>query len=173
MALHEVQSDRAFKQWKRWVGAGAASAVLMALFYALPDTLFDFKSNLRPDMAMEQLGNRVKGMRIDVFRADVLRAIGLSLLGLGVVVTLVKRWVDARWVVLGTVVVVALDMGSVNNRYLGPNSYESVMDKRFPFEATPADRAILAAEQASVSGFEEKYKAAQARWEDKLSLIHI
>ena len=59
MALHEVQSDRAAKQWKRWVGAGAASAVLMALFYVLPDTLFDFKSSLRPDMAMEQLGNRV------------------------------------------------------------------------------------------------------------------
>ena len=168
MALHEVQSDRAAKQWKRWVGAGAASAVLMALFYVLPDTLFDFKSSLRPDMAMEQLGNRVKGMRLEVFRADVLRALGLSLLGLGVVLALVKRWVDARWVVMGTVVVVALDMGSVNNRYLGPNNYESAMDKRFPFEATPADRAILAAERAGVSDFEEQFRAAQARWEDRL-----
>ncbi|MGB1364129.1 MAG: YfhO family protein, partial [Flavobacteriales bacterium] len=168
MALHEVQSDRAAKQWKRWVGAGAASAVLMALFYVLPDTLFDFKSSLRPDMAMEQLGNRVKGMRLEVFRADVLRALGLSLLGLGVVLALVKRWVDARWVVMGTVVVVALDMASVNNRYLGPNNYESVMDKRFPFEATPADRAILAAERAGVSDFDEQFKAAQARWEDRL-----
>ena len=168
MALHEVQSDQASKQWKRWAGAGAASAVLMALFYVLPDTFFDFKSSLRPDMAMEQLGNRVKGMRVDVFRADVLRALGLSLLGLGVIVTLVKRWVDARWVVIGTVVVVTLDMGSVNNRYLGPNNYETVLDKRFPFEATPADRAILAAEQGSVSDFEGKYRAAQARWEDKL-----
>lgn len=168
MALHEVQSDRAAKQWKRWMGAGAASAVLMALFYVLPDTFFDFKSSLRPDMPMEQLGNRVKGMRLEVFRADVLRALGLSLLGLGVVLALVKRWVDARWVVMGTVAVVALDMGSVNNRYLGPNSYETVMDKRFPFEATPADRAILAAEQGGVSDFEEQYRAAQARWEDKL-----
>lgn len=168
MALHEVQSDRAAKHWKRWVGAGAASAVLMALFYALPDTFFDFKSSLRPDMALEQLGNRVKGMRVEVFQADVLRALGLSLLGLGVVLALVKRWVDARWVVMGTVVVVALDMGSVNNRYLGPNNYETEMDKRFPFEATPADRAILAAEQGRVSDFEEQFRAAQARWEDRL-----
>ena len=168
MALHEVQSDRAAKQWKRWVGAGAASAVLMALFYVLPDTFFDFKSSLRPDMALEQLGNRVKGMRVEVFQADVLRALGLSLLGLGVVLALVKRWVDARWVVIGTVVIVALDMGSVNNRYLGPNNYETEMDKRFPFEATPADRAILAAEQGRVSDFEEKFRAAQARWEDRL-----
>ena len=168
MALHEVQSDRAAKQWKRWVGAGAASAVLMALFYVLPDTFFDFKSSLRPDMALEQLGNRVKGMRVEVFQADVLRALGLSLLGLGVVLALVKRWVDARWVVMGTVVVVALDMGSVNNRYLGPNNYETEMDKRFPFEATPADRAILAAEQGRVSDFEEQFRAAQARWEDRL-----
>ena len=168
MALHEVQSDRAFKHWKRWAGAGAASAVLMGLFYALPDTFFDFKSSLRPDMAMEQLGNRVKGMRLDLFRADVLRALGLSLLGLGGVLMLVKRWVDARWVVIGTVVVVALDMGSVNSRYLGPSNYESPMDKRFPFEATPADRAILEAEKLNVSDFEGKYSAAQARWEDRL-----
>ena len=168
MALHELQSDRAAKHWKRWAGAGAASAVLMVLFYVMPDTLFDFKSSLRPDMAMEQLGNRVKGMRVEVFRADVLRALGLSLLGLGVVLALVKRWVDARWVVIGTVAVVALDMGSVNNRYLGPNNYETAMDKRFPFEATPADRAILAAEQGRVSDFEEQFRAAQARWEDRL-----
>ena len=59
-------------------------------------------------------------------------------------------------------------MGSVNNRYLGPNNYESAMDKRFPFEATPADRAILAAERGGVQGFEEQFRAAQARWEDRL-----
>ena len=168
MALHELQTDRAAKLWKRWAGAGAASAVLMVLFYVMPDTLFDFKSSLRPDMAMERYGNRVKGMRVEVFRADVLRALGLSLLGLGVVLALVKRWVDARWVVIGTAAAVALDMGSVNNRYLGPNNYQTAMDKRFPFEATPADRAILAAEQGEVSDFEAQLRTAQARWEDRL-----
>ena len=38
---------------------------------------FDFASTIRPDVAMEQLGKRVVGMRIDVFREDVLGPLAL------------------------------------------------------------------------------------------------
>ena len=119
----------------------------MALFYVLPDTFFDFKSSLRPDMAMEQLGNRVKGMRVEVFRRTCFVRWDCPFSDSARGARFGEALGGRRWVVMGTVVVVALDMGSVNNRYLGPNNYESPMDKRFPFEATPADRAILAAEQ--------------------------
>ena len=168
MALHEMSQPEAAKKWKRWALGGSAAAVLFLAFYAMPKVWFDFTSSIRPDAALEQLGKRVVNMRVEVFRADVLRALGLALLGLGVTLAMVKQWLKAQWVALGVAFLVTVDMMTVDNRYLSDKNYVSKMDKRFPFEATAADRAILAQEQQSIADFSSELEVAKARWEDRL-----
>ncbi len=168
MALHEMSLPDAAKQWKRWTLGASASVLLFLAFYAMPKVWFEFTSTIRPDAAMAQLGKRVVNMRVELFRADVLRALGLALLGLVATLALVKQWVKAQWVALAVVAVVALDMSSVDRRYLSDANYVSRMDKRFPFEPTAADRAILAQERQRISDFDAQWESAQARWEDRL-----
>ena len=109
----------------------------------MPKTWFDFTSSIRPDMAMEQVGKRVVGMRIDVFRSDVLRSLGYAA---GIPVSRwpwSKRWTRARYMVrrvhdhrLGAVRRWALPEGC---KTLSPPS-TSV----FRLKPRQADRAILA-----------------------------
>ena len=168
MALHEMMQPEAAKRWKRWALGGSATAVLMLAFYAMPKVWFDFASTIRPDVAMEQLGKRVVGMRIDVFREDVLRSFGYAAVGLMFTLALVKRWTQARYIVLGAVFVTAVDLLSVDGRYLSDANYISQLDKRFPFEATAADRAILAQERQRIADFDTQWESAKGRWEDRL-----
>ena len=136
MALHEMMQPESAKRWKRWAVGGSATAGLMLAFYAVPKVWFEFASTIRPDVAMEQLGKRVVGMRIDVFREDVLRSFGYAAVGLIFTLALVKRWTQARWIVLGAVFITAADLPSVDGRYLSDANYISQLDKRFLFEAT-------------------------------------
>lgn len=170
MALHEMSQPEAAKRWKRWVAGSGAAVLIFLAFYAMPKTFFDFTSSIRPDMALEQVGKRVVGMRIDVFRSDVLRALGFAVLGLLASMALVKQWARAQWVALGVVALVGLDMMNVNGRYLSNANYVSKMDKRFPFEATPADRAILAQERQFVKDYDAQFEAAKGRWEEALDV---
>jgi hypothetical protein len=168
MALHEMTQPEAAKRWKRWAVGGSATAVLMLAFYAMPKVWFEFTSSIRPDMALEQMGKRVVGMRIDVFREDVLRSFGYATVGLMFTLALVKRWTETRWIVLGSLVILTADMLSVDGRYLSDANYVNHLDKRFPFEPTAADRVILAQEQQAIADFDEQWDAAKARWEDRL-----
>ena len=168
MALHEMSRPDNAKHWKRWAFGSSAAVVVFLAFYAMPETWFDFTSSIRPDSALEQLGKRVVNMRIDMFREDVLRALGFALVGLTATLALVKQWLRTEWVVLGMALIVALDMMTVNGRYLSESNYVSNMDKRFPFEATAADRAILAQERQGISDFDAQWNAAQKRWADHL-----
>lgn len=168
MALHEMSQPESAKKWKRWAIGGGASALLFLAFYAMPKVWFDFTSSIRPDMAMEQLGNRVVGMRIELFREDVLRSFGFALVALLFTLTLVKRWARVQWVAMGAIVLVAADMLNVDGRYLNDNNYVAELDKKFPFEPTAADRAILAVERQAIPDFDAQWDEAKARWEDRL-----
>ena len=168
MALHEMAQPEAKKRWKWWAIGGGLSVVMLLAFYVMPDVFFEFKSRIRKDMALEQLGNRVFALRKDIFKADVLRSLGLAVLALVAIMALVKEWVKAQWVVIGCAVVLTIDMLNVDGRYVGDRNYMSKLDKRFPFEATPADNAILAKERGSVADFDAQWQSAQKRWEERL-----
>jgi hypothetical protein len=170
MALHEMSQPEAAKNWKRWAVGGAAATVLMLAFYLMPKVWFDFTSSIRPDLAMEQLGKRVVGMRVELFREDVMRSLAFSVVALLLTLALVKRWTQAQWVALGAVVLVAADLLSVDGRYLNDSNYVAKLDKRFPFEATAADRVILANERQAVPDFDDQWASAKERWEDQLDI---
>jgi len=68
------------------------------------------------------------------------------------------------------VVLVAADLLSVDGRYLNDSNYVAKLDKRFPFEATAADRVILANERQAIPDFDDQWAAAKARWEDQLDI---
>ena len=170
MALHEMTKANASKSWKKWVLATGASSLMLLAFWAAPEVFFAFKSTIRPDMALEQMGSRVVDMRIEVFRADVLRSLGLTLLATLAATALVKQWLDARWVILGVIAIVSLEMIQVNQRYIGESNFTSKLEAMFPFEATKADQVILAKEKVAVEGFEDQWNEAKSRWEDRLDV---
>ena len=62
----------------------------------------------------------------------------------------------------------AFDLLSVDGRYLSDANYISQLDKRFPFEATKADRAILAQERQRIADFDTQWESAKGRWEGRL-----
>ena len=170
MALHEMSQPEAAKRWKRWAIGGGAASVLFLMFYLMPQVWFDFKSSIRPDVALEEAGKRVVAMRVDLFREDVLRAFALATVALIFTLGMVKKWTNPRWLVLGALVFVVGDMMTVDNRYLSDANYVKPMEKRFPFQATPADLAILAQEKGRVVDFDAQVEQARARWEDRLDI---
>ncbi|MDA0903306.1 MAG: hypothetical protein O3B70_03145 [Bacteroidetes bacterium] len=169
MAIHELSGKDPSRSQRRWFVGAALPVILFATFYAVPEFWFDFTSSIRADQAAEQLGKRrVVGMRIDLFREDVLRSMGWALLAGAALVALLRSWIAPRWVVMGLVVFVALDLASVDGRYLSDKNFVSRMDKRFPFEATQADKLILAAESTSIEGFDNQVASARERMEESL-----
>ena len=64
---------------------------------------------------------------------------------------------------MGAVFVTAVDQRYFNDgRYLSDANFISQLDKRFPFEATAADRAILAQElQEKPGDFDTQWEAAK------------
>ena len=168
LGLHEMMQPEAKKRWKWWVAGGSVSLLTLVAFYLMPDVFFEFKSNIRQDVAFEQYGNRILPMRKELLAADVLRALGLSALALVAILAVVREWLKAQWVVLACVVVMAGDLLNVDGRYVSGRNYISKVDKLFPFETGPADRGILNREKAAIPDFDQQVQDSQKRWEDRL-----
>lgn len=168
MALWELSHEKATKQWKLWLAGGGATALLLLAFYATPQTWFDFQSTIRPDVAIERLGKQAVSERIDIFRSDVLRSLGLAVLALLAVLAMVKRWIDAKWVMMSAALIAGLDLINVDRRYIGESNFVPKFDMRFPFEARPSDKAILDREKLAIGNFDAQFEEAKGRWEDRL-----
>ena len=143
MALHEMVQPEAKRQWKRWLIGGAIPALVLLAFYVVPESFFEFSSNIRKDVAFEQYGNRVLELRKEIFRADVLRSMGFCVFALLSIAALVKAWVKPQWVIITCALVLGLDLINVDGRYLGDRNYTDRLEKFFPFEATEIDQEIL------------------------------
>jgi hypothetical protein len=170
MALHEMVQPDAKKQWKRWLIGGAIPALVLLAFYAVPESFFEFSSNIRKDVAFEQYGNRVLALRKEIFRADVLRSMGFCVFALLSIAALVKAWVKPQWVIITCALVLGLDLINVDGRYLGDRNYTDRLEKFFPFEATEIDQEILRRERVAIPDFDAQFEEAKKRWESQLDI---
>jgi hypothetical protein len=141
--------DKALRRWA--VGFGAFMA-LFGLFYAFPESIFDFQPFLRDDFAAEQLGlQQAIGLRVELFRADVLRTMGLWLIAGSLVFVWMIGWVKSVPILLAICSLVVGEMWSVNRRYANDDklpgggyvSWVKNIDAAFPFVAPPTMRAAL------------------------------
>ena len=176
LALHELIRPEAHKQWKKWIIGGGAVLAMQLLLLAAPQFWFDFDSPWFEMFGDHPILNQVRELRVDAFRSDAIRSFGLTFLACAALLALLKKWLHPQWIVAASIAIVAIEMVSVNSRYVkdeGKNSdYVSTMDKRFPFTPSQADLRILEKEKGSIlqADFDAEVLAAQNRWKDQLGV---
>ena len=151
LAVREILDS---KNWKPWVYALGGISFVLVLFYAIPTSIFDFSSSIRPDMAVEQIGIRkAEELRLEIFRSDVMRSLILILLATGAVFASMKTMVKREITLVILCVLMVGEIYNVDKRY--KSRWVSEFEAEFPFEPTKAEMNILAVESQNLEGFVE------------------
>ena len=149
LAFREILDS---KNWKPWIYALGGISFVLVLFYAIPTSIFDFSSSVRPDIAVEQLGIRkAEELRLEIFRADVMRSLILILLATGVVFASMKTMIKREITLVILCVLMVGEIYNVDKRY--KSRWVSEFEAEFPFEPTKAEMNILAVESQNLEGF--------------------
>lgn len=149
LAVREILDS---KNWKPWVYALGGISFVLVLFYAIPTSIFDFSSSIRPDMAVEQIGIRkAEELRLEIFRSDVMRSLILILLATGAVFASMKTMVKREIALVILCVLMVGEIYNVDKRY--KSRWVSEFEAEFPFEPTKAEMNILAVESQNLEGF--------------------
>lgn len=164
LAIREILDS---KNWKPWVFALGGISFVLVLFYAIPTSIFDFSSSIRPDLAVEQIGIRkAEELRLEIFRSDVLRSLVLILMATGVVFASMKTMVKREVALAILCVLMVGEIYNVDKRY--KSRWISEFEAEFPFEPTKAEMNILAVESQSLEGFAELKDQHQEIIEEQL-----
>ena len=90
MSLKRFWDEVGSGKWKPWVYSLGGVAGLLAIFYIIPETIFDFTSEIRQDILKEQYPMNKLIIRVEVFRADVLRSFTLVIIAIAAVFVTLK-----------------------------------------------------------------------------------
>lgn len=151
LALKEILDS---KNCKPWIYAFAGIAGALILFYAIPTSIFDFSSSIRPDLAVEQVGiSKATDLRLEIFRSDVMRSLILILLAAGVIFASMKTIIKREIALAILAVLMVGELYQVDKRY--ESRWISSFDAEFPFEPSQAELNILASESSALEGFED------------------
>jgi hypothetical protein len=167
LALKQIWEETDSKNWKPWLYAFGGILIVLALFYALPLSFFDFTSSIRNDQAVLQLGkSSAVDLRIDIFRSDILRTMGLLIVFVGLVILTLKNILNRKASIAILAVLMIAEIMAVNARY--PINWVTPFEADYPFEARPPDLAILSSETAGLKGYEDLKKSYIEIEEEKL-----
>lgn len=149
LAVREILDS---KNWKPWVYALGGISFILVLFYAIPTSIFDFSSSIRPDTVVEKIGIRkAEELRLEIFRADVMRSLILILLATGAVFASMKTMIKREIALVILCVLMVGEIYNVDKRY--KSRWVSEFEAEFPFEPTKAEMNILAVESQNLEGF--------------------
>lgn len=149
LAVREILDS---KNWKPWIYALSGISFVLVLFYAIPTSIFDFSSSVRPDIAVEQIGIRkAEELRLEIFRADVMRSLILILLATGAVFASMKTMIKREVALVILCVLMVGEIYNLDKRY--KSRWVSEFEAEFPFEPTKAEMNILAVESQNLEGF--------------------
>lgn len=161
-----------------WMGSALGLVALFTGFYTLPEVFFDFQSNIRQDVAVEQLGYaEALSRRLEVFRADVVRTLGLLVILAGVVGALLWGKLKPVPALAVLLLVTTFDLWNVDQRYFNQEKVNGVyrnwvkkVDHAFPFTPEPQMMKLLAqdfpASPENVERAEKLYASYLDRFED-------
>ena len=136
-----------------WLGSALGLVVLFAGFYGVPEVFFDFRSSIRRDVAVEQLGyQEALSRRLEVFRSDVLRTLGLLVILAGLVAAMAWNKLKPTVALLALVFLTTIDLWSVDRRYFNDDkvngrmyrNWVKAVDHAFPFSPEPQMMKLLA-----------------------------
>jgi len=162
-----------------FVGGGLVLLILV-LFLAIPDVLFDFISPMEkeqfssylnggdPEQAsfVKQFIAQLSDVRMSIMRADVLRSFLFVVLGLAMVIAVAFKKLKPNIAFGLLALFVVIDLWTVDTRYLNNEKarggfvhWKKSEGRLFPFEAAPADLAIFSTE-VNALGIEEQIAIA-------------
>jgi len=169
MSLKRVWDEAGSGKWKPWVYSLGGVAGLLAVFYIIPETIFDFTSEIRQDVLKEQYPiNKLISLRVEVFRADVLRSLALVIIAIAAVFITLKGILKREIAVSVLAVIMVLDIYTVDTRY--HKAFDSEINVIFPNETSDHDREILEIEAMQIDGFAEKYRENLGLIEEDLGI---
>ncbi len=137
--------------------AAGITAGLALLFWLLPQTFFSFLSDMEQQAIAEQRQGleasrlnqfnsivfNMEAARIAIFKADAIRSALFILFSAGLIwaysMSLVKKWMFTA----GFVLLIALDMIPVANRYLNSENFVNKSIVNNPYQPTEANKLIM------------------------------
>ncbi len=142
------------KRRNLFMGVMGVIISVLAAFYALPEVFFEFRSTIKPDMAVEQLGyESALSNRLEIFRSDVARTLGLLCFAAIVLAAALWQKLAMRWAVIALTVVTGLDLWNVDARYFNDDkvngeyrNWSKAFDAKFPFDPSPQMAKVMARE---------------------------
>jgi hypothetical protein len=164
-----------------WSGSALGLVLLFTAFYGIPELFFDFKSTIRPDVAVEQLGyQEALSRRLELFRADVLRTIGLLLILTVTIAAVVWNKVKPTVALIGLAVVTTIDLWNVDHRYFSNEkvngeyrNWIKLVDHAFPFTPEPQMMKLLEKEFSSNPINAERADRLYANYLARLSMVRL
>ncbi len=145
---------------KSFLTAVGMTAGLSLLFYLAPKTFFSFTSQLEtqafsgwaadePAMAAQirEFVYNLENARVAIFRADALRSFLFATLAASITLLFAKKIIGKPLFLAIIILLITVDMWTVNRRYLNDENFVHRRTAERPFELRPADRFILEDEE--------------------------
>lgn len=167
------------KKLTKWMSSAIGGFLLvLIIFYATPQSFFDFQSaneklefadymdKLEPGSKelsfVEGILENLDAVRIQIFQADLLRTLIFVLFAAVLIVLVMLHKVRLAWVTPVLVIMVLADLWTVDRRYLDNEkmrgnyrSYVRHDEKVMPYHPSFADQFILETEKGNSPQFEE------------------
>lgn len=156
LALAEIfKNPDVIKQNKQYlyISLGITGGLCL-LFYALPQTFFNFLS-VDEAMQFKQLqagqdgaiyttfANELEKVRVAIFRADAIRSFAFILISALVILFTINGKLKVNYMFAGLALLVLIDMYTIDRRYLNNNNFIDKRKADKPFVMSEADKQIL------------------------------
>ena len=116
------------------------------LFAIMPGAFLDFtKGGQMSQILSQQAPNLLDAIQSDrkgLLQNDAWRSFIFVALTASALFLVAKNWVQAKWAILGTGVLLLVDLWGVNKRYVNEDSFKEQSEKQ-PIQASRADQQIL------------------------------
>ena len=140
-----------FEQKKAFYISLGLTAGIALLFIIAPRMFFHFTSDAEVsgfsqyanDPTYAPFFNALESARVSVFRADAWRSIFIILVGVSLIWLYCKQYIKSSVFITLLAVLVLLDLGGVNKRYLNNADFVSKSRAAVAWDMTPADKQIL------------------------------
>ncbi len=189
MTLNQLFNGDELKdaQKKMLFAGGGLVFLILILFLAIPDTLFDFISPAEKDQFssylnggdpeqsafVKQFITELKDVRMSIMRADVLRSLLFVVIGFGLTIALALKKLKPSMAIGLIALFTVVDLWSVDKRYLnnekakgGYVHWKKNEDRFFPFQASVADQSIFE-QEVTARGIEDEIQTAVKNAEDR------
>ncbi len=126
------------------------------IFYLIPQTFFHFTSEMEASAFEKQVQSNpqyadqialflssLKSVRIGIFKADVLRSIVFILLSAATLFLYAKKLLKKPVILIILFALIAVDMWTIDKRYLNDENFESKRLVENPFKPSAADQQIM------------------------------